>query len=345
MSLNWKKARRIILHIGFWLLYLMFYSILYGYRTNSITSLINQNLYTVWVDISLTYFTIYFLLPRFLLKRKYFLFFGLLVLSALVAGTITRMFNYYYVIPHFSPDYDLSNIPIFNYSIIYLSYNLLPVVLLVTAIKLLKFWIEERHRTLELEIQNQSSELALLRNQFNPHFLFNTLNNIHTLITKDSDKAADALMRLSDILRYMLYETNTELVPLEKEIEYIQSFIELQKLRLTNPKNVTFQLNSTINGYLIAPMLLIPFIENAFKHSEKGKISAPVSIKLEANAKTLIFELSNPIREKNEESLDTAGGIGLKNVKRRLELLYPNMHTLSISTNDNMFYVHLTLNV
>jgi LytS/YehU family sensor histidine kinase len=226
-----------------------------------------------------------------------------------------------------------------------LVYNQFPIVLIASAIKILKLWIEERYKRMELEIQNQSSELALLRNQINPHFLFNTLNNIHTLITKDSNKAADALMRLSDIMRYMLYETNTELVPLENEIEYIQSYIELQKLRLANPQKVIFDARNTNSGFLIAPMLLIPFIENAFKHSEKNSNTAPISIKLESNAQIFRFELSNPIRDKQNESLDSAGGIGLKNVNRRLELIYPNRHSLNISSLNNIFNVQLTLNV
>jgi len=345
MTINWKKTKRIALHICFWICYLLFYSFLYGYRTGTIGSAMLQSSYTLPIDMAATYFAIYFLIPKFLLRRKYVLYFLLLITSTVIAAATTRLINYYYVIPRFSPDYDISKYPLFTFSFFILTYNIYPVVILASAIKLLKSLFEERYKRMDLEIQNQSSELALLRNQINPHFLFNTLNNIHTLITRDSDKAADALMRLSEIMRYMLYETTVELVPIEKEIEYIQSYIELQKLRLTNPQNIHCKLDSNMRGFLIAPMLFIPFIENTFKHSDKNNKIEPIIITLELNEKKIFFSSSNPIKSKHEESLDKVGGIGLKNVKRRLELLYPTNYSLQIAEKNSTFTVQLTINL
>lgn len=345
MITNWKKIQRIALHVCFWTLYLFFYSFLYGYRTKAIGAAMLQSSYTLPLDIATTYFAIYFLIPNFLLKRKYFLYFLFLIISTIIASAITRLINYYYVIPHFSPNYDLSKYPVFNFGFLIQTYNIYPVVILASAIKLLKSLFEERYKRMELEIQNQSSELALLRNQINPHFLFNTLNNIHTLITKDSNKAGDALLRLSEIMRYMLYETSVDLVPMEKEVEYIQSYIDLQKLRLTHPHNINLTLEGNMKGHLIAPMIFIPFIENTFKHFDKNNKTDPILISLQYNNGKINFISSNPIKKKHEETLDKIGGIGLKNVKRRLELIYPNKYNLDISKNNSIYSVKLTINL
>lgn len=345
MTINWKKTKRIALHLCFWISFYFFYASLYGYISGNFKNVLLQSLFTLPIDICITYFTIYFLIPRYLLKKKYFYYILFLIFSCLFAGAAERLLNHFYVYPLFYPKYIPAEIPIFTLRFFNITVSIFLVVILANAIKILKFWLNEKHHRMELEIQNQSSELALLRNQINPHFLFNTLNNIHTLITKDSDKAADALMRLSEIMRYMLYETTVELVPIEKEIEYIQSYIELQKLRLTNPQYIHCKLDDNLKGFLIAPMLFIPFIENTFKHSDKNNKNEPISISLRTDGQGIFFSSSNPIRSKHEESLDKVGGIGLKNVKRRLELLYPNNYSLEIAEKNSTFTVQLTINL
>lgn len=345
MDINWKKIKRIALHVFFWMIYLFTYSFLYGYRSGKVLDAMVQSLYTLPIDMLTTYFSIYYLIPRFLLKRKYVLYFIFLIGSTFIAALITRIIYYYYVYPHYNPQYDISAYPLFSFSILITTYNIYPVVIFASAIKLLKTLLEERYKRMDLEIQNKSSELALLRNQINPHFLFNTLNNIHTLISKNSEKAADALLRLSEIMRYMLYETTVDFVPVENEIEYIQSYIELQKLRLSNPQNLDYYLNPNIEGFKIAPMLFIPFIENAFKHSDKKNTTIPIFIKLDIQNEILYFESSNPKKDSKDVSLDKIGGIGLKNVRRRLELLYPDKYNLDISSNNSVYNVRLKLKI
>jgi len=343
MIINKKNITRISLHIFFWVAYLLFYTILYGFISGNFIDVLLQSLFTLPIDMSITYFAIYYLIPKFLLKRYYALYLFTLVISMLMAGAAERLLNHFYVYPFFYPSYIPANFPIFTPRFFNMTISVYSVVILASAIKILKYWVEERHRRMDLEIQNQSSELALLRNQINPHFLFNTLNNIHTLILKDSDKAADALLKLSEIMRYMLYEANVDEVPLEKELEYVASYIDLQKLRLPNPEIVKYQVNCNANRISIAPMILIPFVENAFKHSKKNSSKDLIQIQINFFKNILFFSSTNQIKDKAIESFELAKGIGLKNVKRRLELLYPNRYTLKISSIEKIFEVQLTL--
>ena len=171
--------------------------------------------------------------------------------------------------------------------------------------------------------QSQASELALLRSQVNPHFLFNTLNNIYSLVCKKSPDAPEAIMKLSSIMRYMLYDANTDIVLLEKEIEYLESFIELQKLRIRHTDFVELRIEGVVGNKTIAPMLLIPFVENAFKHGSKIGPLPGIRIHLIAAPHQMIFEVTNHLKKNLLGTKDTIGGIGLQNIKRRLEILYP----------------------
>jgi len=196
----------------------------------------------------------------------------------------------------------------------------------------------------DLVNQNQASELALLRSQINPHFLFNTLNNIYSLVYKKSDDAPEAVMKLSSIMRYTLYDSNTDKVLLEKEIEYLKSFIELQLLRLKTKDFVTFNINGEVNGKTIAPMLFISFVENAFKHCSKKVKSPGIIINLTINEEKTQFEVLNYFKISEATNKDIAGGIGLQNIKRRLDLLYHEKHKLDIYKQNDQFIVKLEIN-
>jgi len=204
-------------------------------------------------------------------------------------------------------------------------------------------WYVIQKQKADLITQNQASELALLRSQVNPHFLFNTLNNIYSLVYKKAEEAPEAVMKLSSIMRYMLYDATTDKVLLEKEIEYLQSFIELQKLRLRHKDYIELQIEGNADGRYIAPMLLIPFVENAFKHGDKSGTRPGIWIRLTIESNRIIFEVKNRIRKINDASIDKIGGIGLNNIRRRLELLYPQKHSLEIIPEDTMFSIKLIL--
>ncbi|MEI6436305.1 MAG: histidine kinase [Bacteroidota bacterium] len=204
-------------------------------------------------------------------------------------------------------------------------------------------WFESRKLKSELMVEKQSGELALLRSQVNPHFLFNTLNNIYSLVYKKSDDAPEAVMKLSAIMRYMLYDATTDSVLLEKEIEYLKSFIELEKLRIRHNDFVEMNISGSFEGRIIAPMLLIPFIENAFKHGSKSMGTPGIWINLLVETNQISFDVINYLRKNNTATKDASNGIGLTNVMRRLNLLYPGKHRLEISEDENMYRVNLIL--
>ena len=194
------------------------------------------------------------------------------------------------------------------------------------------------------DITNQAllSELAFLRSQISPHFIFNVINSVVALSRLNPVLVEPTLIQLSQLLRYMLYITDEEKVTLGQKVEYLHSYVELQKLRFQDM--VTVRLNFSITGpeKTIEPMLLIPFVENAFKHGTGGGGAANIAIELTSDHKTLHFYVSNsynPLMPNTEEG----HGIGLVNVKRRLELLYPTKHRLSITENDNLYSVNLTI--
>jgi len=206
-------------------------------------------------------------------------------------------------------------------------------------------WFKNIQIQADLKSQNLNSELALLKSQISPHFLFNTLNNIHTLVYKKSDNAHEAVMKLSSLMRYVLYESDDKKVEASKEMDYLKSYIELEKLRMTNPEQVAFNMEGDYHTKKIAPMILIPFIENAFKHSNKNREGNYIKVSLDYNSETLRFTCENSFQPKTDETKDKTGGIGLKNVSRRLELIYPNNYQLEVSENNNIFKVDLSLNL
>lgn len=210
---------------------------------------------------------------------------------------------------------------------------------------LIRFMIhsfESQKQKDELINQRQASELALLRSQVNPHFLFNTLNNIYSLVYKKSDLAPAAVMKLSSVMRYMFFDASADKVPLDKELDYLKSFIELQKLRISHPDFVSLQIEGNPEGHLIAPMLLISFVENAFKHS--SKLHSPgIIIRLFAGKEGIVFSVVNYLKRTKLPESEIYSGIGLANIRRRLELTYPGRHKLTITQNEEQFSVNLEI--
>ncbi|MEX6687434.1 sensor histidine kinase [Danxiaibacter flavus] len=191
----------------------------------------------------------------------------------------------------------------------------------------------------ELELINRQSELSFLRAQINPHFLFNSLNNIYSLVYIQSGKALDAIAVLSDLLRYMLYETN-EKVSLQKELHYIEQYIALQKLRFDWPVKTEIKIAGQPESIYIAPLLLIPFVENAFKHGDFSEHADGLSISVSVTQQKIYFHCFN---QKSHLQKDDTGGIGLDNVERRLALLYPGKNKLNIASNETHFIVNLEI--
>ena len=201
--------------------------------------------------------------------------------------------------------------------------------------------LSERHRR-ETEQARTAAELAFLRSQLNPHFLFNTINDIYALVYRRSDEAPHALLKLADLLRYVLHDARHERVLLAKEVDYLGSLIELQRLGLKDELCLDYRLTGSLDGQFVAPLLLVSFVENAFKHGLVSDPGHPVRLHLVITETTLDFTLHNT---KNRQQKDQTGGIGLANVRRRLALLYPDRHELLVTDESETYHVNLHLDL
>jgi two-component system LytT family sensor kinase len=203
-------------------------------------------------------------------------------------------------------------------------------------------WFDSYNQRRDFENKSLQMELNILRAQINPHFLFNTLNNIYSLSLKKSDHTPEAILRLSDIMRYMLYDSNLSQVNLNKELAYIRNYLDLERLRVRNNELIKYNISQDNNELKIAPLLLIPFVENCFKHGVLNDENCPLIINIVIKDNLLIFESQNKIKlQKEIEKAD--GGIGLNNIKRRLELLYKNNYELKMENKNEIFHTYLKL--
>ncbi len=206
--------------------------------------------------------------------------------------------------------------------------------LLSTAVYVISSNVKTREDRKNLETEKLNAELAFLRSQINPHFLFNSLNNIYSLAYRKSDKTPEAVLKLSEIMRYMLYESNEEWVLLEEEINYLKNYIELQKLRFKEKVYVDLRVDIEGEGHVIMPLLLISFLENAFKHGVSTDVEKPIRIDISVQKGRLHFKAENA---KNQQNKDDTKGVGLANLKRRLQLGYPDRHTINIVETENYY--------
>ena len=352
---KWKLRR----HFTFWFTWWLFSGILYSFSAwASKISLIDkfpisliESFFYLAPHIFLAYSLMYWVVPRILLKGKYvlslfavgFLFLATALLSALIGMYILPEIrasildgSYRYIIP-----IHINEIHLFNALLAGLR-GAITIGGLAAAIKLMKYWYVKEQRNLQLQRQNAEAQLQLLKAQVHPHFLFNTLNNIYSYTQKHSPVASQLVMGLSDLLRYMLYDCNQPLVPLRKEIKMLRDYISLEQVRYDDGLDVVLDLPENTEGLYIAPLLLLPFVENCFKHGTSQVIEQPwISLRIEAGDSGLEMKLVNGKANKKEK--DGSKGIGISNVRHRLELLYPGRHELKISNDEHVFVVDLTL--
>lgn len=211
-----------------------------------------------------------------------------------------------------------------------------------TAMALNNHQKAQAERQKQIEFEKLNAELEVLKLQVSPHFLFNTLNNIRSLVRKKSENTEEVVIKLSSILRYMLYQSKAEKVPLKKEIEHLTDYIELQKLRMSQPESVKFEVEGEIESIMIEPLLFIPFVENAFKYGLHATTNAEIIFSIKLIGHTLFFESKNRHFETEFEE-EESSGIGLENVRKRLQLHYPNRHELKISEQENTFTVKMKI--
>ncbi|HLI93474.1 MAG TPA: histidine kinase [Puia sp.] len=345
MKTNWYNSRiiKVLTHAAVWAIVLSLPYLLdthhgMGPRRNNRfdQGFFYLNFVTSVLWIAPFYLNAYWLTPAYFNRRRYLPYIAMLVLLfAILMGIHFTFFRFVFDLPHFS----LKGATWF----------LLPPYILVVAVsatfRVVSDKLEADQLAKERHEENLKTELSFLRSQINPHFIFNILNNLVALEQMKSPELGPTILKLSALMQYMLYETDEERVSLAKEVEYLQSYIDLQKQRFGDKVPVSVSLEAAPGFYEIEPMLLIPFVENAFKHGV-GMIDHPaISIELAVRDKVLHFSVRNRYNQASGEVKDKGSGIGLGNVKRRLKLLYGNQHVLAINRSNGWFEVTLQLNL
>jgi two-component system, LytTR family, sensor kinase len=338
-----KRSIKLLIHMAFWTIIVIIPAILIlTYRTQISQGMIAYQIITQVYYMVVFYFIYLLIVPVTIGKphgflRKFVILFASVVFLWFIKIGKTIVIDHRFAL-------DLEKYDIYS-PIHYFSdfINIIIYTIFAIFLKISVNWYEERRARSELLLQEHRMELEFLKAQLNPHFLFNTLNNIYSLAYKKSDEAPAALMKLSDILRYMLYESKTERVSLDKEIENLNNYIELQKLRHRDADFISFSVEGKTSAHQVPPMLLLSFVENAFKHGRKRVANPGITIKITATETRLRFLVSNYTLDSVAALNKTDSGIGMQNTRRRLELLYPGCHDLQISRNREKYTVSLEL--
>jgi sensor histidine kinase YesM len=347
---GWKNygKYRFLLHTAVWLLYVVAYAYIYAlfYESVTFSKSIFQFSVTAWIDVSAAYLLVYFLIPRYLLSKKYSTFLIWFLLSAigfiLMQRLILQHVTYRFIYPEYADRFTF-----FKFNYLYTFFNIYVMAAIFASVKLFEYWYVNQMQNQELQKQKLESELKFLKSQIHPHFLFNTLNNLYALTLDKSEEAPEVVVKLSDLLSYMLYECNAPKVPLEKELNLLKDYLALEKIRYRNELKIDFDIQGRVNGKLIAPLLLIPFVENGFKHGLSKQIKNPwINISVEVEDYLLNFKVeNNKPKTETEDKTGYTEGIGLKNVRRRLDLIYGDDYELKVENERVVFGVCLTINL
>ena len=287
---------------------------------------------------ALVYFNLNYLFPNYLRKGSYFLYLGLLLLATAILTPLKLLMKY--LLLDLPSESLLENLSAYFFSTFLVAG-------LSTVGKMMTDWFRQNRVSRELAHETMQSELRFLKSQINPHFLFNTLNSLYALTLKKSDAAPDIVIKLSEMMRYMLYECNEKQVPLSKEISYIRNYLDLERLRQQKNVRINFAVEGQVGNQQIAPLMFMNFLENSFKHGlNTGIRDGFVDIKMQVDQQKVTFQIENSkgnVIPKSPDAARPSGGIGLVNVRRRLELLYKDKHALNVKETPNTYSVELVL--
>lgn len=340
------ETPRFTKHVLFWLVYITFFTVLYGSFNDDYLLQLQRQLLHLPAKLLVTYTVIYWILPKYLLHNRYLSFFLWLFAILLIGGMIHWAVALYLEQPLFYPNDDWG-VPFFHIGkIIKSTTGIYPVVTIAVVIKLFKRWYAYQQTAQQLSQDKLEAELKFLKAQIHPHFLFNTLNNLYALTLKKSEKAPDIVLRLSELLNYMLYDCNARWVALKKEIELLENYLALEKIRYGDRLEIVYHVRGEVGDKTIAPLLILPFVENSFKHGVSGETEkAWVSIDITVSEHELVLKVDNSKSNHNgKEEQDYKEGIGLTNVKRRLDLLYSDNYELKCIDAEDSYLVVLKLN-
>jgi sensor histidine kinase YesM len=335
-----KKSVSFMFHLSFWIFTSLLVILIYQILSISVSILggnppsLKENFTILLIVLPIgaaIFYTSYFSLDFFLRQPRRFLWLGIGYVFWILIFTVPALVAR----SHSGKEFDFLEITLVVFPILYFnSFGFL--------FKTFIEWIQDRKIKAELERDKINSQLELLKSKINPHFLFNTLNNIDVLILDAPQKASDYLKKLSELLRFMLYESGYDKIQLETELSYITKYIELQKIRTSNPDFVTIKVTGNITGKTVAPMIFIHFIENAFKHATNKKIDKAIEIRFDINETNLSFHCMN-YSNPSEEACRDKNGIGVSLMKQKLELIYKNAYKLKIKEEKNWYIVDLDI--
>lgn len=348
-----KRKYLVLLHITVWLLLVsndIWNSVSYRFFLHDRKAPITAKLFGEYTLTDLFYLLIpivcfysaYLLIaPALLSKKNLYKAFIYAVLTFVAACGWRYLLEYHIMIPWFGFDnYGGHPWPVGDYILNVFFYYFPRYMVYGLMYFFVESWYKTRLRQQELQKEKTAAELSFLRSQVNPHFLFNSINDIYALALQKSEQAPEALLKLSDILRYMLREDNGGTIALTEEMAYIHTVIDLQRISAKGGAYVEFRVEGPVENCEVPSLIFIPFVENAFKHGVLNDVSRPIVIKLEVAGNFIRFNVFN---QKNHHLKDNTGGIGLGNIRRRLDLLYPGKHELAINESDENYAVKLTL--
>ncbi|UCE92872.1 MAG: histidine kinase [Flavobacteriaceae bacterium] len=328
-------------HLLFWLIYFVFNFFRFATINNDYWYSLKSNLIEFPLNIIITYFTIYYLIPRYILKKKYLQFLLLFISSLMIFYLVRTGLNYILVSENIWPEAQGNQEPFTVIHVVELIIGAIYVIALVSAIKLTYDWANEKKRNEDLQRIQLQTELNFLKSQIQPHFFFNTLNNLYALVIKQSPNAPNVVMKLSEIMQYVLYEVKEPKISLMKSINYLYSYLELEKLRYGDRVKSEISIDGDIDEVEVPPLLFLPFIENCFKHGARNQEDINVLISFVVKDNFLYFTVTNNYVKQNGEK--PKHGIGIENVKRRLQLLYGSAYSLKTRAKGNEYSVNLKL--
>lgn len=335
------------MHLVFWALVLLFFTYFFGAESSNFNDTLLFSIFLMPITIATTYVSIYKLIPDYLIPKRYFLFTLYTFYTLILSGYLIMVSIFFSLV--YLAGFDYSHMNPVTRNIILVTSGVYSIVILASAYKLLQLNLKHSEKTkklqtkiLETQLKLKEQELQYLKMQIHPHFLFNTLNTMYGFALKKADETPEMILKLSNLLDYLLYQVDKPFVGLTEEIEHIKDYIELEKMRFNETLRVEFKTRNISEELKIAPMILLPFVENSFKHGTINKGKLDIKINLECKEQILYFHIENTHKKVNE---DSKKGIGLENIRKRLNLLYKDKYILNIQNQGGIFKVDLQLNL
>ena len=339
-----KIFAKLLLHVLFWCAVLLFFTYFFGFESNDFNYVLSFSLFLMPITIATTYVSIYKLIPDYLIKKHYIQFVIYSLYTLIISAYLIFVSVFFGLI--FLTNFSYEGMAPISRNIFFVMVAVYIIVIIVSAFKLLKLNLKHSEETklletkiLETQLKLKEQELAYLKMQIHPHFLFNTLNTMYGFALKKADQTPEMILKLSNLLDYLLYQVDKPFVLLKDEINHIKDYIALEQMRFNERLQVSFDRDSIVESTKIAPMMFLPFIENSFKHGNLKNGILNIHISLSQTNDAIQFKIENTCLTSNKIN----NGIGLQNIKKRLDLVYKDKHKLTIENTEDLFKVALNI--